>query len=83
MPECPELLAEAGCSFARFANSARLLITRLRAVAQAAEALTSMLDGYRTGYRARPRDWSMPDHWHKGYLRGRLQGMKDRHGPRQ
>jgi hypothetical protein len=81
MPQCPELLAEASESVARFCNAARSLLTGFRGVAVAAVKLMAMLDGFRAGYQARARNWSMPDEWHRGYLRGKLQGMRDRHGP--
>jgi hypothetical protein len=81
MAECPELLVEAHESIARFSNSARSLLVRFRNVSVAAVKLMAMLDGFRAGYEARARNWSMPDEWHRGYLRGKLQGMRDRHGP--
>jgi hypothetical protein len=32
--------------------------------------------GYQAGRQYLPRDWDMPDHWHRGYLRGLLARMK-------
>jgi hypothetical protein len=81
MPECPELLPEARESIARFTVAARSLLIGFRDMAVAAVRLMAMLDGFRAGYDARPRNWAMPDEWHRGYLRGKLQGMRDRHGP--
>jgi hypothetical protein len=81
MPERPELLVEASESLARFSNAARSLFTGFRDVTVAAVKLMALLDGFRAGYEARARNWSMPDEWHRGYLRGKLQGMRDRHGP--
>jgi hypothetical protein len=81
MPECRELLTEARESIARFTIAARSLLTGLRDVTVAAVRLMAMLDGFRAGYDARARNWSMPDEWHRGYLRGKLQGMRGRHGP--
>jgi hypothetical protein len=37
--------------------------------------------GYRAGYERSPRDWSKPDDWHRGYLRGVLAGLRARHRP--
>jgi hypothetical protein len=28
------------------------------------------------GYKEQPRDWSMSDEWHRGYLRGKLQVIR-------
>jgi hypothetical protein len=81
MLERPEQPVRYADSLARFVADAHLLASGLRAVVLAAVALTVTLGGYQTGYRARRRDWSMPDDWHRDYLRGKLQGMKDRHGP--
>jgi hypothetical protein len=81
MPEHPALLVRSADSVARFVADVRLLVSALRAVALAAVALTPTLDGFRAGYEARARNWSLPEDWHRGYLRGKLQGMRDRHGP--
>lgn len=34
-------------------------------------------EGHRAGKEGRPRDWSEPQIWHAGYLRGRLQRYKE------
>jgi hypothetical protein len=81
MPQRPELLPEARESIARFTIAARSLLIGFRDVTVAAVKLMALLDGFRVGYEARARNWSMPDEWHRGYLRGKLQGMRDRHGP--
>lgn len=35
--------------------------------------------GYSQGFAGEPRDWSMPNAWHRGYLHGRLARVKKRH----
>lgn len=32
--------------------------------------------GYNAGNNGKPRDWSMPDRWHRGFLAGRLEKYK-------
>jgi hypothetical protein len=34
--------------------------------------------GFFAGSNGQPRDWSEPDGWHRGYLHGRLEAMKQR-----
>jgi hypothetical protein len=62
--------------------------TLVPAVAQVCRALAEVvrvagpavvyLAGFRAGYELRERDWTMPDDWHRGWLRGRLAGMRER-----
>jgi hypothetical protein len=67
--------ADDGGSIDRQREQARAACERAR-VELAAELFDHA--GYRAGYDLAPRDWRMPDEWHRGYLRGRLAGLRDR-----
>jgi hypothetical protein len=75
--------AAVGEGFDAFASAARAIVPVFQAIATAFSSmapLVEMMAGFEAGRRGDPRDWKMPDDWHRGYLRGRLLGIKERHG---
>jgi hypothetical protein len=85
----PARLAAAADGLRLFAHAARtVLVPAFRTVAaalgeavRAAAPAVVWLAGYSAGYDGRERDWTMPDDWHRGWLRGRLAGSRERRRP--
>jgi hypothetical protein len=81
MPANADLATVARDAFGSFAVAARALLPAFQKFAALIAALAPLLmtaADYRAGHQGDPRDWSMPDAWHRGYLRGRLQAMRER-----
>jgi hypothetical protein len=46
-------------------------VVALQSMATAAVPALLWAAGYQAGEQGEPRDWTMPDDWHRGYLRGK------------
>ena len=59
-------------------QAGRIVAEVVRQAITLATPAAAYLAGYQAGYEGRPSDWEMPDDWHRGYLRGRLAGLRER-----
>jgi hypothetical protein len=55
---------------------ARSLVPVAKSVAEAINSVGPFMCGRIAGFCGGPRDWSMPDSWHRGYLAGALERHK-------